>query len=194
MIVNSVIWPNGKTVHVRVYDETDSNLDVDYTATGVTEVAVTDDYSRYKYDVTVEAGHEYTIDFKTIEDSPYFTSLMLRRLETLSAYVADPSDPVVIGDPASASNIRVYDYFYEADDATPVTTLKATAKIKLLPYDYNGKIHIGDHVDVTYSSVTGLGYWDIVKGATVEFRSNKFFDTLTKTLPTTGTTIRLSDM
>ena len=86
MIVNSVIWPNNKTVNIRVYDETDENLDVDWTATGLTEVAVTDDYSRYKYDVTVEAGHEYTIDFKTVEDSPYFTSLMLRKLETLSAY------------------------------------------------------------------------------------------------------------
>ena len=84
MKANSPIWPSGKTVQVMVVDETDIETDVALTTVGVTErEIIADSYSEYYYHVTVEAGHEYTVYFISVEDDPYFASEVLRSPETV---------------------------------------------------------------------------------------------------------------
>jgi hypothetical protein len=78
-------------------------------------------------------------------------------------------DEIVIGTPGTAKTCRVYEYLFNQDDATKPTTVIATAQIRDLPYDYNGRIHKGDKVPGTYNSSTGVIYWDLVWGARVTF-------------------------
>jgi len=47
--------------------------------------------------------------------------------------------------------------------------ITARAKIKKLPYDSNGALFSGAEVVPTYSSTTGLAYWDLIIGSTIEF-------------------------
>lgn len=98
-----------------------------------------------------------------------------------------------VGSPGSPDTIRIYEYCNDPDD-TPVSSLTGTATIKNLPYDYSGSVFSGQEFDGTYDSSTGLVYWDLVKGAIVKFYLPDFGIKYTRTIPTTGTTIRLSDL
>ena len=71
--------------------------------------------------------------------------------------------------PESADACLVYEYCFEADDVTPLASVEATAKIVELPYDYGGKLHAGTETAGTYNNETGLVYWYLVKGATIDF-------------------------
>ena len=100
--------------------------------------------------------------------------------------------------PAPVGAMRVYDLFFMPDGVTPMAAAPvAPAKIINLPYDYNGRLHSGQSLDVTYNAVTGKGYWDLAPGATVEFDLRNFRDrVIQKTLPLTDpdNEIRLEDI
>jgi hypothetical protein len=73
----------------------------------------------------------------------------------------------------------------------------AKAQIQNLPYDYNGRLHSGDVLNVVYNAATGKGYWDLAPGSTVEFDQRVVRDRkITKTLPLTDpdNEIRLEDI
>ena len=100
--------------------------------------------------------------------------------------------------PAPVGAMRVYDFFFMPDGVTPMAAAPvAPAKIINLPYDYNGRLHSGQSLDVTYNAGTGKGYWDLAPGATVEFDLRNFRDrVIQKTLPLTDpdNEIRLEDI
>jgi hypothetical protein len=73
------------------------------------------------------------------------------------------------GTPSTPDACRVYDYVFDPEGGTPVSSLTATAEIVALPYDSGSMLHVGSSVTGTYNSSTGLIYWDIVQGATVKF-------------------------
>lgn len=105
-------------------------------------------------------------------------------------------DVIAIGEPAIASSCRVYEYLYNANDVTipDSSVIVAKAYIKTLPYDYNGKLHIGSEVSGIYDNTTGLVYWDLVWGAKVQFTINNFFSgVMTKIIPSQST-VRLSEI
>lgn len=89
-----------------------------------------------------------------------------------------------IGAPADSDACRVYDFCFEGDGSTPVTSVTAEAKIISLPYDKDGKLHSGDVIPYTYDSATGKIYWDIAQGAVVSFMIKEFFPSpVIKTVP-----------
>jgi hypothetical protein len=94
--------------------------------------------------------------------------------------------------PVSVESCRVYDYAFQGDGSTPVESLIAKARIMSLPEDANSILHTGKEIDAVYDSSTGLFYWDLVKGAEVEFRIIDFGKYI-KTVPTTSTA-QLSDI
>lgn len=103
--------------------------------------------------------------------------------------------PITIAAPSTGDACRVYEYCFLPDDTTPMASVIAKARIKSLPYDYNGKYHSGQEIDGTYSAVTGVVYWDLVYGALVEFNIKHIHHgwTVGKTIPTTGT-VRLKEI
>lgn len=114
--------------------------------------------------------------------------------ETLIMYGAAASADA----PAPVGAMRVYDFFFMPDGVTPMAAAPvAPAKIINLPYDYNGRLHSGQSLDLTYNAGTGKGYWDLAPGATVEFDLRNFRDrVIQKTLPLTDpdNEIRLEDI
>lgn len=104
---------------------------------------------------------------------------------------------ITIAAPSTGNACRVYEYCFMPDDATPMTSTSVVAKarIKSLPYDYNGKYHSGQEIDGIYNAVTGVVYWDLVYGALVEFNIKHIHNGWTpgKTIPTTGT-VRLKEI
>lgn len=101
---------------------------------------------------------------------------------------------VTIGAPDDSDACRVYEFCYDQDGATPLTTVTATATIKTTPYDYDDKLHSVVAVTGTYNSTTGLLYWDIVKGARVKFTITQIGVNSTVEIPTTVSTKRLADL
>ncbi|MFW9871901.1 MAG: hypothetical protein ACFFG0_02285 [Candidatus Thorarchaeota archaeon] len=98
-----------------------------------------------------------------------------------------------IFDTSNVDTIRVYDYCLEPD-GDPVASITATATIISLPYDYDGAVYSGETYTGIYDAVTGLVYWDIVKGARVRFIIAYFGINTVKTVPSDVDTVRLSDM
>ena len=100
--------------------------------------------------------------------------------------------------PPPVGAIRVYDFFFMPDGVIPMASAPvAKAKIINLPYDYNGRLHSGHTLNMTYNAGTGKGYWDLAPGSTVEFDLREFRDrSITKTLPLTDldNEIRLDDI
>jgi hypothetical protein len=66
-----------------------------------------------------------------------------------------------------ATLCRVYEYIREADGDFPATCA-GYMKIISLPYDFNTSIYSGAAITGVYNSATGLIYWDIPRGATVQ--------------------------
>jgi hypothetical protein len=95
--------------------------------------------------------------------------------------------------PASVASCRIYDFAYDIDGATPVITLIAIAKIVSLPEDLNNVLHSGAEMQATYNSSTGLFYWDIVRGAKVEFEVHNFGLKKSATIPDSDI-VRLSNL
>jgi len=79
-------------------------------------------------------------------------------------------DELVISVPTAVDACTVYEFGYTQDDQTPLPELEGIAKIVSLPYDYNGKLHTGKQMRGEYDSSQGIIYWQIVYGATVDFR------------------------
>jgi len=74
------------------------------------------------------------------------------------------------GTPVSPEDCRVFEYCFEPGGLIPITDeFRAIAKIISLPYDSGGVLHAGSEVIGTYSSITGLLYFDLVQGAEVAF-------------------------
>ncbi len=93
-----------------------------------------------------------------------------------------------ISNPAVVGACRVYDFAFMPDGSTPVSEIVAKAKIVSLPANYNGILHSGDEIDAVYNSSTGVFYWDIVKGSSVEFIVPSFgINAYLKTIPATDT-------
>lgn len=124
---------------------------------------------------------------------------------TGTVVVAGGNEPITIygaaavaDAPAPVGAMRVYDFFFMPDGVTPMAADPvAPAKIINLPYDYNGRLHSGQSLDLTYNAGTGKGYWDLAPGATVEFDLRNFRDrVIQKTLPLTDpdNEIRLEDI
>jgi hypothetical protein len=107
--------------------------------------------------------------------------------------VADSGHVIVIDAPLDPDACRVYEYCFAQDDATPLSTVTATAIIKDKPYDYDEKLHSVESVNGTYSAITGLVYWDIVKGARVKFTITQLGMKKTAIIPDLST-VRLSDL
>jgi len=101
-------------------------------------------------------------------------------------------DTFIIAAPADADVCRVYDYLFLADGVTKPSTITATAIIQSLPYDVDGKLHSGINIPEVYDANTGLVYWDIVQGATVKFKVDKFIST-SKIIPSVPT-VRLIEI
>jgi hypothetical protein len=95
--------------------------------------------------------------------------------------------------PGAAETCRVYEYCYDQEGGNPVSSVTGTARIVDLPYDYGGRLHFGDKVTGTYSSDTGIIYWDIARGATVFFDIPDFGVKTTKVVPDLATA-RLTDI
>jgi hypothetical protein len=89
-----------------------------------------------------------------------------------------------VGIPASVKSCRVYEYLTNQDDYTKPSGIVAKAKIKVLPYSYNGTLHSGSVVEGTYNATTGLVYWDLAWGAQVEVTIDNF-------TPFSGKSIRI---
>jgi hypothetical protein len=104
------------------------------------------------------------------------------------------ADPVVISLPGASGACTVYEYCFMPDGATPMTSVEAKARIKKLPYDYNGKLYAGMDIDGIYDAGTGYVYWILVYGAEVVFTINKIYPGgVTKTIPAIGVK-RLSEI
>ena len=95
--------------------------------------------------------------------------------------------------PASADVCRVYEWITAQDGETIPATVKATAQIVSLPYNYGGRLMAGSIVNGTYNATTGLLYWDVVKGAMIEVKIPVFGYDKQKVVPTDATK-RLSDI
>ena len=98
-----------------------------------------------------------------------------------------------VGLPADSDACRVYEYCYDQAGATPLATVTATAIIKSKPYDYDDKLHSVVSTVGTYSAITGLVYWDVVKGADVLFEITEMGSKVRATIPNLSTA-RLSDL
>lgn len=74
----------------------------------------------------------------------------------------------VIPATVDATLCRVYEYMRQPDGTFPATCL-GYCKIVSLPYNYNTSIYAGTIITGTYAAATGLIYWDVPRGATVQF-------------------------
>jgi hypothetical protein len=95
--------------------------------------------------------------------------------------------------PSAADACRIYEWITNPDGVTLPATIKATAQIVSLPYSYQGRLIAGTVANGTYNSATGLLYWDIVKGALVDFQIPSFGIAKKRTISTDATK-RLTDM
>jgi hypothetical protein len=102
---------------------------------------------------------------------------------------------VSVDPPASPENCKIYEYISKQKDGTyPAEAPTAWARIVNLPYDYAGKLHMGDKVTPTYDSQDGQLYWEIVKLASVEFYIEDVYSRQgAKTVPDQSTK-RLADL
>lgn len=90
--------------------------------------------------------------------------------------------------PSSPSSCRVYEYAFMGDGITPMGSVTAWAKILSLPEDAGSMLVTGKEIEPIYDSSTGLLYWDIVQGASVEFNVSDFgINNFVKTVPATST-------
>jgi hypothetical protein len=137
-----------------------------------------------------------------LDDGTYNVYLSKDGYTTSNPYTltvsGDTSDTYVItaisvDPPAASENCRLYDYVSNQEDGTYPSSITAWAEIVALPYDYAGKLHRGNRVDGTYDSTTGLVYWDIVKGATVQiYIKDTYVRQSNITVPSTATA-RIAD-
>jgi len=100
---------------------------------------------------------------------------------------------VEIGTPGDSDVCRVYEYCYDQDGTTTLSSVTATAKIISSPHDAYDKLHSAEEVDGTYSASTGLLYWDIVRGAKVRFKITELKMNWPRTVPDAATA-RLADL
>jgi hypothetical protein len=122
-----------------------------------------------------------------------FARTVLTNAELLAGTLTVYGSPLVIGAPASGNSCRVYEYCFEPDDTTPLSSVDSRVEIVHLPYDSGGKIHY-NIVPFVYDSGTGLIYWDIAKGATVRFFLRHFYDVPVEKLIPNLTTVRLQNI
>jgi hypothetical protein len=72
-----------------------------------------------------------------------------------------------IAPPISGDVCRIYENCKTQAEIFP-TNVVGTAEIINLPFDANTALHVGDVVSGTYDDTTGVIYWDITRGATVQ--------------------------
>ena len=210
--IADAVWDEALAGHLSA-GSTGAALNSVTTSTGSSSVTITvDDGTDPVPDVDVEVWNEGETAFITwsttdvngqavfsLDDATY--SMRLRKAgysftvpETLvvsgDTEETFSGETVNIGVPASSEACRVYEYCFAQDGVTPLTSLTtATAEIYTLPYDAADKLHAKTAVTGTYSSVTGLVYWDIAQGATVWFKLPQLMDEagLLKLVPATAT-------
>lgn len=110
--------------------------------------------------------------------------------DTTETFVGETT---VIETPISSEVCRIYEYCYAADGATPLSTVTATATLRSTPYNYSDKLHSVSTINGTYNATTGLLYWDIVRGAVVNFVISQLDIDITAIIPSL-TTKRLFDL
>ena len=191
--IDNIILTGARTITIQLYETA--------TTTPIADVAV----SIYNSDQSLFLGRKITNSNGQIvigrDDGTYklvFTKagVTFSVPETLTV-IADAThtyygDTFIISAPVDADVCRVYDYLFEADGVTIPTTVDAEARIQVLPYSADGKLHIGSIINEVYDNVTGLIYWDIIKGASVKFDVTNFINT-SKIIPDTATA-RLYDI
>jgi len=123
-----------------------------------------------------------------------------------SGYSFDLEDLTVAGDtadtysgtsytvsaPIDPDMCRVYEYLKNADRTIPATVTGDMSIIKL-PYDYTDTIFSGEVLNGTYSAVTGLIYWDVVRLSTVSVLISEFGINQEVIVPDSST-VRLLDI
>jgi hypothetical protein len=110
--------------------------------------------------------------------------------DTIETFIGEATSIEV---PISSEVCRIYEYCYAADGATPLSTVTATATLRSTPYNYSSKLHSILTINGTYNATTGLLYWDIVRGAIVNFVISQFDINITAMIPNL-TTKRLFDL
>jgi len=85
--------------------------------------------------------------------------------ETFTVY----GSALIIVSPNPLQNCRLYEFCYKADGVTPMTTVTGTAQLINLPFNANSdRLIASAQLPGSYDPVTGMLYWDIVRGATVQ--------------------------
>jgi len=210
---------SGITIYCLVRRDADDYLLDD--ADGSFAVAPTDKYLSMPEDAVITGLYEVSesrtvwnnglylaLLYKQIEGSPDLTNDILIASgemyiwsdveidkETWSRYAIVVSAP-----PISAKACRVFEYLFNPDDNTiPIrANVTAVAKVKRLPYDYNGKLHSGVEISASFTDdyeITGVVYWDLVWEASVLFTVTNFTkdNGITKIIPLQSTA-RLTDI
>lgn len=91
------------------------------------------------------------------------------------------------------SKCRVYERLFKQDDTNKADSVISYANIITLPYNYSSSLHPGSQVEGTYNSTTGIVYWDVVWGASVEFLIKEYGMRKIATIPELSE-IRLYDL
>jgi hypothetical protein len=113
-------------------------------------------------------------------------TLVVDGAETRTYY----GDLIAIGQPASGNTCRVYEYVFNPDDSTipAQAEVVAVARIRRLPYNYNGKLFKGTVITASFHTdyaTNGAIYWDMVWGAEILFDIHNFTEEngIIKTIP-----------
>ena len=105
---------------------------------------------------------------------------------TLTVYGTTSTIPV----PGNADSCTVAMYCFRQDSTTPMETVNAKAAITNLPFYANGKYHTGQTLPGTYNATTGLLYFILPQGASVDFDIKYISDkTMHKTIPALSTVL-----
>lgn len=154
--VKIYVYPDGGSTLIR-YGETDANGEL---------VLGLDDG-----DYTVRAAKTGY----TFEDQ----SLSVSQDASVDVY----GSAMVLTAPVPAASCRVYEYCYSQDGATPLAGVIGKAKLVTLPFDADDHLISGSEISGTYDQGSGLLYWDIVQGASVQFKIDAVGILVTKTVP-----------
>jgi len=85
--------------------------------------------------------------------------------------------------PTEGTYCVVYAYCFDLASQEPLESITSYAKIVSLPYNYDGKLHEKARIEGIYNSETGLVYWNIVQGATIEVYIKEVGLYMTKAVP-----------
>lgn len=98
-----------------------------------------------------------------------------------------------ITNPQSSNVCRVYEYCFSQSGTIILSSVTATAVLVRPPINIDDKLHSVAPVNGTYSTSTGLVYWDLVQGATAQIVIKELGVNKRINVPTTSTA-RLSDI